>query len=211
MCESQKRTENGTGMQGGEVATTHFHREVYKAGGPGLAAGRIAYITRGLSEAQVDARLAHQGRDAEGRDREDLIEWQARNLPAWARHDPVRYFSAAEQYERAGGVAYTEWRFSLPRELSAAHQRDAAQAMLESSFGTHHAYVYAIHNPPAADGGEQPHVHVLWSARTLDDLDRTPATFFRRYNAQHPERGGAQKAPWTNHQGAVRADRMRYA
>jgi hypothetical protein len=53
-------------------------------------------------------------------------------------------------------------------------------------------------------------VHVLWSARTLDGIERNPEQFFRRSNATHPERGGAQKDPGLNHLGAVKAARVQY-
>jgi len=60
------------------------------------------------------------------------------------------------------------------------------------------------------DGGDQCHVHVLWSARTLDGIDRSPATFFKRYNPEHPERGGAEKSEAFYHMGAVKASRVLY-
>jgi hypothetical protein len=184
---------------------------VYKSGG-GLATGRVQYITRtGPYQSAAEARVHHQGLE-HGTDlvREDLVYWRARNFPQWSADDPVRYFSAAETYERANGVAYTEWRFSLPRELTRAQQMAAARALLTEAFGESHPYVWAFHDPLAADGGRQPHVHVIWSARTLDGIERNPEQFFRRSNAKHPERGGAQKDPGLNHMGAVKAARVQY-
>jgi hypothetical protein len=37
-------------------------------------------------------------------------------------------------------------------------------------------------------------VHLLISSRQLDGIDRPAQQYFRRYNPEHPERGGAQKA-----------------
>jgi hypothetical protein len=193
------------------MALTYFHREVYKVGGEARAAGRIAYITRTEQYAPAQARIEHQGLEVgTKRPREDCIEWQARNLPAWAQGNAITFFRQAEIRERAGGVAYTEWRFALPRELTHVQQLDAAHALLDARFGTRHPYVYAVHRPQAGDGHEQPHCHVVWSARTLDGIERPPEQFFKRYNAVHPDRGGAQKAPWTYHKGAVKADRTQY-
>jgi len=62
----------------------------------------------------------------------------------------------------------------------------------------------------AADGERQPHAHVIFSARTVDGLDRSPEQFFRRWNAAHPERGGAHKDPAMNCMGAVKAARVLY-
>jgi len=144
------------------MATTHFHRTVYKSG-QRLATGRITYITGAGVLIPVEARIEHQGLAAVTKQpREDLIEWQHKNLPGWADDNPIRFFRAAQMYEGTDRVAYTEWRFSLPRELSPAQRVEAAHALLETAFSTRNPYVYAIHAPQASDGGEQPHVHVLW-------------------------------------------------
>jgi hypothetical protein len=107
-------------------------------------------------------------------------------------------------------IAYTEWRFALPRELSRGQYIDAAHDFLDAAFGDRNPYVYAVHAPQANDGGAQPHVHVLWSGRVNDGIDRTAETYFRRPNATHPERGGALKDPWTYHKGSVKASRVQY-
>ena len=138
--------------------------------------------------------MLHQGLEA-GTDhlREDLVYWRARNLPDWAHEDAVAVFSHGRDARAGQWRAYTEWRFSLPRELARRQQMDAARDVLHVAFGTTHPYVWALHDPRAADGGRQPHVHVLWSARTLDAHARSPEHFFKRYNGRHPERGGAEK------------------
>jgi MobA/MobL family len=87
---------------------------------------------------------------------------------------------------------------------------DAARDLLTSTFGDRHPYVWALHDTTAADGGRQPHVHVLWSSRTLDGLSRSPEQFFRLYNRAHPERGGAEKAREFGYMGAVKAMRVHY-
>ena len=108
-----------------EIATTYFSRTTYKSGGA-LAAGRVQYITRtGPYQSHAEARVLHQGLEA-GTDhlREDLVYWRARNLPDWAGEDAALFFRMAEMHERANGVAYTEWRFSLPRELARRQQME---------------------------------------------------------------------------------------
>jgi hypothetical protein len=193
------------------MATTHFARTVHKSGGSGLAAGRIQYLTRTGLYSPAEARIRHQGLETgTERLREDLVHWEHQNLPAWSEGDAVRFFSAAETHERANGIAYEEWKFALPRELPRDHQLAAVRDVLQAAFGTQHPYIWALHDPPAADGGNQPHVHVLWSARTLDGIERPAAHFFTRYNRTHPERGGAEKARGLGHFGAVKAARVLY-
>ena len=61
-----------------------------------------------------------------------------------------------------------------------------------------------VHDPVNAQGEHQPHIHVLFSERTNDGIERGgPAQHFRRYNPQHPERGGCQKDAWFNQRNAV--------
>ena len=77
-------------------------------------------------------------------------------------------------------------------------------------FGDTHPHVWAFHDPLAADGQRQPHVHVLWSSRTLDGIERSPEQFFRRYNRAHPDKGGAAKDRTLGHFGAVKSSRILY-
>jgi hypothetical protein len=176
-----------------------------------MAAQRVDYITRQGAYSPAEARIRHQGlQHGTDQEREDLVFWKARNLPAWAEDDPVRYFHAAEQYTSPHQTAYEEWKISLPRELSRRQQMAATRDFLREAFGDTHPYVWAMHDPRAADGGRQPHVHVLWSARTLDNHERSPEQFFTRYNRAHPQRGGAEKASTFHHFGSVKAFRTLY-
>ena len=79
-----------------------------------------------------------------------------------------------------------------------ASSRERAQVALvqrfaEQELGTTRPYQWAIHICTASDGKEQPHVHLMFSDRQHDGIERGPEQFFKRYNAKNPERGGAQK------------------
>ncbi len=156
------------------------------------AAQAVGYITR------ADEPVMH---------REDLIHAEAQNLPAWAGNDPRAFFVAAEKHERANGRIYTIWEMSLPRELTQEQQLETTRAFLGAHLGKH-VYVWAMHESPASDGGTNPHVHVLFSHRTLDGIERGPEQFFRRYNPEHPEQGGARKDPDFSKQSMVYAMRQ---
>ncbi|WP_010189232.1 MobA/MobL family protein, partial [Sphingomonas sp. PAMC 26605] len=53
---------------------------------------------------------------------------------------------------------------------------------------------WAIHTPlSSSDGGEQPHVHLMFSERQVDGIERGPDQYFKRANSKAPERGGAKK------------------
>lgn len=115
------------------------------------------------------------------------------NMPEWAQHDPLVFWQAADQNERKNGSTYREHEIALPRELSESQRLDLLDDWIKTEIGDRYAYQYAIHNPTAQDGKENPHVHLMFSERTLDGIQRDPDQFFKRYNPKNPEKGGAKK------------------
>ena len=115
------------------------------------------------------------------------------NMPAWAREDPAAFWKASDEFERANGNTYREYELALPRELSRGAQVALVQRFAEQELGAKRPYQWAIHLSTASDGKEQPHVHLMFSDRQHDGIERGPEQFFKRYNAKNPERGGARK------------------
>ncbi len=152
-----------------------------KVGKTGKAGPHAAYITR-------------EGEYAHRREKGEALEaCEAGNMPLWAQANPLEFWRAADAHERANGTTYREMEIALPRELSAAQRIELVRAFVTQELGDRHAYQWAIHNPPAADGGEQPHAHLMFSERQRDSIERDPELYFKRYNAKNPERGGARK------------------
>lgn len=152
-----------------------------KVGKKGKAAPHAAYIVR---EGQYAKRLEHG---------EKLEATEAGNMPAWAKAQPQQFWHAADVFERVNGTTYREMEIALPRELDPTQRAELVRAFVRQEIGEHHAYQWAIHTPNAADGGEQPHVHLMFSERQCDGIDRDPDQYFKRYNAKAPEKGGARK------------------
>ena len=152
-----------------------------KVGKKGKAAPHAAYIVR---EGQYAKRLERG---------EKLEATEAGNMPAWAKAQPQQFWHAADVFERVNGTTYREMEIALPRELEPAQRAELVRAFVRQAIGEHHAYQWAIHTPNAADGGEQPHVHLMFSERQCDGIDRDPDQYFKRYNAKAPEKGGARK------------------
>jgi 43 kDa relaxation protein len=121
------------------------------------------------------------------------------HLPQWAQDSPLRFFHAADRFERVGGERYKEIVFSLPQELTLEQNREILDRFLEKHLAGHY-YAWAVHEKVGAmsDGERHPHVHIMFSTREMDAVERTkertPENFFRRANAEHPERGGCPKA-----------------
>lgn len=136
------------------------------------------------------------------------------NMPDWIDNNPLKFWEMADGHERENGTVYREQIISLPRELNFKQRIELIEFWITQEIGTNHAYQYAIHNPPALDGGEQPHVHLMYSERLNDGLDRSPDTYFKRYNSKHPERGGARKnsvpSSWTDRKAKLKEVRSHW-
>ena len=158
-----------------------YHLTV-KAGARGKAAAHAAYIVR-------------EGKYS-GRDRyEDLEATASGNMPEWAAHNAAYFWQAADEHERANGTAYREIEVALPRELTTAERLELVQEFIGQELGEKHAYQFAIHTPKAAlEKDDQPHAHIMYSERIRDGIARDPDQYFKRYNANNPEKGGAKKA-----------------
>lgn len=152
-----------------------------KVGKAGKAGPHAAYIAR---EGQYANRLERG---------EKLEATEAGNMPAWAQSNPLAFWQAADAYERKNGTTYREMEIALPRELDADQRAALVREFVRQEIGDRHAYQWAIHTPTAADGQEQPHVHLMFSERQCDGIERDPEQYFKRYNAKAPEKGGARK------------------
>ena len=116
------------------------------------------------------------------------------NMPYWASENPKLLWEMADEHERKNGSTYREHILSLPRELNEQQRLALVQDWIKSEIGDKHPYQFAIHNPKAMDGKDQPHCHLMICERTLDGIDRGADLFFKRYNRHKPHNGGAKKA-----------------
>ncbi len=155
-----------------------YHMQI-NTGGKGAALEHAQYIDR-------------DGRFREERYGEVAARGHA-NMPDWAREDTTEFGRASDEHERANGNTYREYELALPRELSRGAQVALVQRFAEQELGSTRPYQWAIHLSTASDGKEQPHVHLMFSDRQHDGIERGPEQFFKRYNAKNPERGGARK------------------
>lgn len=160
------------------MATAHLSVKVGKSG-------------KGTPHAEYIARVGKYAQRLE--QGEKLEATESGNMPKWAQENPILFWQAADQYERKNGYVYREHEIALPRELNAEQRAELVREWVAQELGDKHAYTWAIHNKTALDGGEQPHVHLMYSERMNDGIERDPEQYFKRYNAKYPERGGAKK------------------
>ena len=106
----------------------------------------------------------------------------------------IRLTSAGSRPLRAqNGSTYREYEIALPREMNAEQCLELVEDFIQSEIGSRYPYQFAIHNPKAMDGNDQPHVHLMFNERLQDGIERDPEQYFKRYNGKNPERGGAKK------------------
>ena len=132
------------------------------------------------------------------------------HLPKWADGSAKTFFTAADKYERFNGERYKEIEFSLPNELNLDEQKKIVDDFINQHLQDFY-YAYAIHDKigSMSDGERQPHVHIMFSTREIDDVEREkerpPELFFRQYNGKNPAKGGCRKSwKWNS------ADRKKY-
>ena len=126
---------------------------------------------------------------------EKLEFMQSGNMPHFAQNKPDEFWQAADIYERKNGRVCSSLVVALAKELTAAQRSELAEQFI-AEFADRYQFPYscAIHNHEGSLGGqEQPHLHLIYSERSVDEIERTPEQFFKRYNPKNPQKGGAQK------------------
>ncbi len=153
-----------------------FHHEV-KSGKKGAAAKQAMYITR-------------KGRHAT---RADMLFTGHGNMPSWTNNDPMAFWRTGDMHERANAAVYREHVIALPVELTREQLPDLVDTLVKELVGVK-PYQFAVHAPTSAlEGVENTHVHLMFSDRLEDGIERTPEQTFKRYNAKMPEFGGRKK------------------
>lgn len=117
------------------------------------------------------------------------------NMPSFAEGKPAEFWQAADVFERSNGRTCSSLVVALPKELNQAQRIELADAFI-TEFADRYCFPFscAIHNHAGSIAGiEQPHLHLMYSERHVDGIDRSAEQFFKRYNPKDPQKGGAQK------------------
>ena len=127
----------------------------------------------------------------------EVLEWvKSGNMPTWATDRPDLFWSAADKHEIARGRTSSAITIALPNGLTVQQRQDLAKDLVESFAGRHQLpFTAAIHTHKSSiTGEEQPHLHLMYSERSLcDGLERLPDQFFSQYRPKNPTKGGAPK------------------
>ena len=115
-------------------------------------------------------------------------------MPSWVKN-PIDFWTSADTYERANAKVYMEYEIALPNELTLEQRKTLVETFLDKHIANHHyPHSYAIHNVKSRLSGEdQPHLHLMFSLKANDGIERTAEQYFKRYNSKAPSKGGAKK------------------
>ena len=152
------------------------------------------------SSSQAPPAAAHANyiaRDGQYQERGGLELVESGNMPRFARENPHSFWEAADAFERKNGRAYTELQIALPRELAPEQRTELAREATRELMGERFAYTMAVHTPLAKDNIEQPHLHLMFSERAIDERTRElpEDQFFKRNGAKKDPEWNAREKP----------------
>jgi hypothetical protein len=183
------------------MAICHFVMRALKSTAKTSHAGRVVnYLTReGEYAPEVDY-LTRESPTTKSRD--DLRHVETAHLPAWAEGDAKKFFITSQAMERVNGRWATSIQCALPKEMSRSQQLELARDFVRTQLANKPT-LWVLHEPRSSTGELQPHIHILFSERTQDGIERPAHQFFARYNREHPERGGCEKDPFFTQRQAI--------
>ena len=167
------------------LAIYHLHASTGSRQGGQSASAKADYIQREGKYDRGDDEVAHT---------------ESGHMPEWAADKPNDYWQAADAGERTNGRLFREVEFALPLELDEGQQVELAREFAqEITKDEHLPYTLAIHRGESQDPSkpDNPHCHLMISERANDGIERSAETWFKRYNAKEPEKGGARKSTAT--------------
>ena len=151
------------------MATYHLRvkNDTHPSGKKISAKRHADYILREDGKSHAD----YINREGAQSDCTDCV-FKGSHLPKWAKGSPQKFFSAATRYEDKGNRRYKEIELSLPNELTLEQNREIVDRFIANHLSNHY-YAYAIHEKKGELSGERtPHVHIMFSERLIDDVER---------------------------------------
>ena len=151
------------------------------------AAAKYDYISR-------DGKYAQAGR-------KEVVHLESGCMPAFASSDARLYWSAADSHERSNGRLFRSLTAALPNTLDASARLELSRRFAAQVTGGELPYTLALHAGRSKKAGvdDNPHLHLVFSERVNDGLERGAEQWFRRASPKKgdPSSGGARKTDRT--------------
>ena len=151
------------------------------------AAAKYDYISR-------DGKYAKAGR-------KEVVHLESGCMPAFASSDARLYWSAADSHERSNGRLFRSLTAALPNTLDASARLELSRRFAAQVTGGELPYTLALHAGRSKKAGvdDNPHLHLVFSERVNDGVERGAEQWFRRASPKKgdPASGGARKTDRT--------------
>ena len=122
--------------------------------------------------------------------KENEIVESFHNIPEWAKSS-YDFWEKYSQEDRVNS-SYKKIELSLQEELSFEENKKMLYEFIKKNVGDNYYYSVVIHDKESNEKGIQnTHVHIMICKRLEDGIKRNPEQFFKRYNSNSPEKGGA--------------------
>ena len=122
--------------------------------------------------------------------KENEIVESFHNIPEWAK-SPYDFWEKYSQEDRVNS-SYKKIELSLQEELSFEENKKMLYEFIKKNVGDNYYYSVVIHDKESNEKRIQnTHAHIMICKRLEDGIKRNPEQFFKRYNSNSPEKGGA--------------------
>ena len=145
--------------------------------------------------------ISREGKYAQAAGRKEVVHLESGCMPAFASSDARLYWSAADSHERSNGRLFRSLTAALPNTLDAAARLELSRRFAAQVTGGELPYTLALHAGRSKQAGaaDNPHLHLVFSERVNDGVERGAERWFRRASPKKgdPSSGGARKTDRT--------------
>ena len=132
---------------------------------------------------------------------DEVVHLESGCMPSFAASDARLYWAAADVHERSNGRLFRSLTAALPNSLDPADRLDLARSFAAHVTGGELPYTLAVHAGESKKAGvaDNPHLHLVFSERVNDGVERGAEQWFRRAAPKKgdPASGGARKTERT--------------
>ena len=146
---------------------------------------------------------------------DELVHVESGCMPSFAASDARLYWAAADCHERSNGRLFRSLTAALPNSLDSAGRLQLARSFAAHVTAGELPYTLAVHAGHSKKAGvaDNPHLHLVFSERVNDGVERAAESWFRRAAPKggDPAAGGAKKSERTKPRAWLEETRQAWA
>ena len=146
---------------------------------------------------------------------DEVVHLESGSMPSFASSDARLYWAAADCHERSNGRLFRSLTAALPNSLDPAGRLDLARSFAAHVTSGELPYTLAVHAGESKKAGvaDNPHLHLVFSERVNDGVERGAEQWFRRAAPKKgdPASGGARKTERTKPRSWLEETRQAWA